>query len=194
MKTPKFVIAAGMTASAVLFAAPTWACGLHGAPRVMSQTPYALFLQASSSESSAALQNIVEDVLTLVKAKEWSRATKSLNALVLPGYQAWFQNAFGDVQGAKLAAEYAGFAKFLASEDGAKELEGPMRNGRTRVHAELITATGDKSNFRDQIISTMKSKTPIYLVRLVNPHDSKDFFHMGYFAHVDGRFRSIGKL
>ena len=197
MKTrtqPRLAMAAGMTAGALLFAVPSWACGSHGQVRIAKPLFIQAAVAAESSKSTVALQNSIEDLLALVKAMDWPGAKKSLNALVLPGYQAWFKSVFGEAQGAKLASEYTEFAKFLASEDGAKELQDPIRNGRTRVDVELIKATGDKNNFRDQTISTMKSKTPIYLVRLINPADARDFFHMGYFAHVDGQFSSIGKL
>jgi hypothetical protein len=201
MKTPtpyQLVIAAGITASMLWLALPACACGSQKQRTVTAEKPEPVFYQTPAidelPQSEIALQNLIEDLLGLVKAKEWSRASKLLNGLVLPDHQAWFKTVFGDVKGSQLAADYASFANFLASEPGAKELNSPIMNGRTRIHIEMIKPTGDKRNFRDQILSAMRLNTPIYLVLLTNSRDPKDFFHLGYFAQLDGRFRSIGKL
>jgi hypothetical protein len=192
----RVAVVAGLLMGALLLAVPGLACRSHGQLRPQTKLPLFLTTAASerSSASTAELQKLIEDLLAAVKAEEWSTAAEFMSTLVLPDYKAWFRTAFGEANGTKLAAQYAEFARFLRSQASAKELRAPLGNGRTQVHVERIQATGDPRNFRDQILSAMKVKKPLYLVRIVNPADPRDFFYLGYFTHVDGRFPSIGKL
>jgi len=140
------------------------------------------------------LTKLINDLLTAAKASEWPRVAALQKSLILPDHQAWFAKVFGNANGAQAAAEYAKWATFLSSAASARGFEAPLKDGRTEVHVTRVAATGDPNHYLDRLASSRQTKTPIYQVRLLRGGKLEDFFDLGFFAYVGGRFRSLGKL
>lgn len=148
----------------------------------------------SHPESADGLKSMFGELMDAVKKGDDKASAELAGALVVPGYEAWFKTTFGDEAGGRVSAEYAKNVP-NASKDLPKAIAMFLKKGRTEVAAERFAEAGspDANTYQDVALKAMKTKVPLYSVRLTEP-GSKTGTHLYNFAYVDGGFRFVGKM
>ncbi len=134
-------------------------------------------------------EQIVEDI----KKNKHEKYSQNIYALVLPDYEIWFLNEFGDY-GNDEAKEYDTFAGLLYSDYSIELIAKAVKEGRSGVLVEKVKKNDDPLHYHNKIISRQKSKTPIYRVRLFSVDDGNYFFDLGFFIIYNNNLYSIGEL
>lgn len=145
-------------------------------------------------DTADGLKAMFSDLMKAVEKKDEKSASTLAGNLVVPGYDAWFKQTFGDEAGARVSAEYAKNVP-NASKDLPKAVAMFITKGRTEVKAERFDDAGnpDANTYQDVAFKAMKAKVPLYSVRLVKPGE-KSGTHLYNFVYVDGGFRFTGKM
>ena len=134
-------------------------------------------------------EQIVEDI----KNNKHEKYSQNIYALVLPDYEIWFLNEFGDI-GNDEEKEYDTFAGLLYSDYSIELLAKAVKEGRSGVLVEKVKKNENPLHYHNKIISRQKSKSQIYRVRLYSVYNSNFFFDLGFFTLTDNNLYSIGEL
>ncbi len=134
-----------------------------------------------------------EQVVDDIKKNNHEQYSKNIYALVLPDYEIWFLNEFGDY-GNDETKDYDTFAGLLYSDYSIKLLAKAVNEGRYRVMVDIVKENKNPWHYHNKIISRQKSKTQIYRVRFVSVDDSNFFFDLGFFILSESNIYSIGEL
>jgi len=176
-----------MTLSTLLFGADQ----ANQTQQTQTQTqtvPLQTFLSADESQ----LQSMIQNLLNTSKTAKEAEMIELDKKLILPNYEIWFKQVFGDAAGVKLAEEYKELDKHLRSDHSVKELKIVLDSGRSEIVVTRLAETSDPKHYYNQILSKMETKPEIYEVRLDKPGKAGEFFEMGFFSYVDGAFRLLG--
>jgi hypothetical protein len=144
----------------------------------------------------AALRDFRVRMQTLVRlclAKDDAAAIESVRSLLLPEAPTWFLATFGEEHARALALEYAPW--ILRLPDLPSEVRRNAAAGKTELLVERFERSDDEmaTTFQAIALRKMKTKLPLYSMRLVEPGD-EDGWHLWSFAWVDGKVRFIGRL
>jgi hypothetical protein len=142
----------------------------------------------SYPETTDALKKMFEAMLEAARSGDNDTAQAFARGLVIPDYETWFKDTFGAAAGAKLSADYKGFAQ--ATQAGQvwnfSEL---LERAKKEISAYRVRDPGDPNATGGQktVLEAMKRPVALYGVRL-------DGLHLWNFVYVEGSFRMAGKM
>lgn len=155
--------------------------GTNGGPAAYPDTP-------------EGLSKLCTELLALAKAGKRTEVAGKVKGLIIPSHDAWFGRVFGAEAGAALAEEYATGLSQL-QEGLTRSFMTAAEEGQTEVKAFKFTAADpDNANAAQRkALEAMAVKIPLYSVYLTQPGEDTGM-HLYSFVHVDGTFRTAGKM
>jgi TonB family protein len=138
-------------------------------------------------DSQAGLKKMIQDILAATKASNTPLLDAYWNALVIPQYNVWFRQVFGDEAGGQFAEAYGratgGFGPSLSRAFLAMVLE-----KLSDVEVQRFDQGCDPDANEDEypLLAVRQKPVPFYEVRVVRNDSGRLLW---FFVYVDGAFR-----
>jgi len=180
------LFAAVTIAAPVLLAAPCTPSNPHTAA---AGTQRAETASATYPESAEGLKNLLEDWLAAIKMEDPAKSAQFLECFAIPDHARWFENTFGPMEGARLAAKF----EALQARDLdwlKKRGEQVVKQGKLAVEVAAAVKPGDTRSSLLQVVLKAELQPTIFYYALsrAGANDNSPYF-LGYFVYVDGGFR-----
>jgi len=150
-------------------------------------------------ESQAGLRALIQDMLNAVASDSTDKMDSYSSGLTIPNHVAWFANAFGPEEGARLDAKYSELLPRVSSKLSQRfshALDGQMNDVSISVWEKPANAS---SGLDRAVFAAMLQPVAIYRANGIGPiynssgpgPMSRFPIYLGDFVFVDGAFRYI---
>jgi hypothetical protein len=148
---------------------------------------------ADYPDTAAGLELLTGDIMKEMKDGKPDAAKELIKGFALPDAKKFFTTTWGDEKGGALADKYEKVAASMPNQM-FKMFQSQLDQNRTNVKAYKVEKPDDHeaTGSQKEAITAMKTKTPLYGVRMIAPGHEMGM-HLWSFAYVDGGFRLIGK-
>jgi TonB family protein len=144
---------------------------------------------AAYPESAEGLENLLQNWLAAIKVGDRAKSAQFLECFAIPDHATWFENIFGPMEGARLAAKY----EALQAQDMdwlRKRGEQVVKQDKLAVVVAIYAKPGDTRSLLQQAVlnAEMQPAALYHTSSRAGANDSSPYF-LGYFVYVDGGFR-----
>jgi len=134
---------------------------------------------------------MIDAVDSTCKRMDWKQVKHATSKWRIPEEEKFFKSHWGEELGAKLAKEYAScaykYTNFQRSEMGDRFWQG------LEPKLEVVPADGKNlSKFLLGYVEATEGKSPIFIVKLMDPNSGRQAWGNIPFLFLDGAFRMIG--
>jgi len=165
-----------------------WVMGLLVVGLALAATGVA----AETPDTADGLKAQMDAAVAAAKAGDKEKLAELVKGLILPDYEAWFKEVFGDELGAALAKEYEEVAQHFPP-DATKFFDQMATKEGLQVVVTKLDKADDKEarGLQRSALTAMKKPTPLYDVRFLGKDTRQSVWS---FVYQKDTFRFVGKM